>query len=92
MRTVDGLEVAANVIEQALGIKEAMAADLGIAANSGFVSGGDVRLRDELRERDADKDENCSGCRAQAEPFASEDEGGNPRKNGLEGEQQGDVR
>ena len=56
MRRVDGVAVAADVIESALGIGATAT-----ATESGLVSAGNVRLRDELRESNAGEDEESRG-------------------------------
>lgn len=67
MSRVDGLAVAADVIESALGIGAT-------ATESGLVSAGNVRLRDELGQADAGEDEESAAGWAQAHPLAHEEE------------------
>ena len=53
---------------------------------SGLVSSGDVRLRYKLSKGDAGHDEHCASRRNEPEMFAGDKERGDPRKSGLEGE------
>jgi MGT family glycosyltransferase len=67
MSRVDGLAVAADVIESALGIGAA-------AKASGLVSAGHARLGNELADTNAREDEDGSEGWAQAHPLAQEEE------------------
>lgn len=59
---------------------------------SRFVGGGNVGLRDEFSDRDADEDEHCAECGTEAEAFAGDEEGRNPGKYRLKREQERGVR
>ncbi len=55
------------------------------------MGGGDVGLRDEFSESDAGEDEEGAGGGTKAEALAGDEEGCDPGKDGLEGQQQRGV-
>ncbi len=71
MRQVDGLDVAANVIETALRLT---AVPLQEAVQSGFVRAGDMWLGNKFGEANAGEDQESAAGWAQAHPLAHEEE------------------
>jgi zeaxanthin glucosyltransferase len=72
---MDGLEVAANIIEESLRIGASeLVARWADEKASGFVRCGHMRLRNEFSESDTREDEESSAGWTQAEAFAGEEE------------------